>query len=85
MRSLNMYAPWVRHIYLVTNGQTPPHWLNTANPKLTIVRHSVSIFPVCLLKILFKNILPIGHYILEREFSTILCTEIDGRKFLKSG
>ncbi|MFG2496598.1 stealth conserved region 3 domain-containing protein [Streptomyces sp. NPDC048441] len=38
LRSLAMYAPWIRHIYLVTAGQTPS-WLNTAHPGVTLVDH----------------------------------------------
>ena len=33
-----MNAPWVRHIYIVTSGQVP-HWLNTDNPRVTVVPH----------------------------------------------
>ena len=28
LRSIEMYAPWANHIYIVTNGQVPD-WLNT--------------------------------------------------------
>ena len=28
LRSLDMYAPWIRHIYLVTDGQVPA-WLES--------------------------------------------------------
>ncbi|MFC5185606.1 stealth family protein [Actinomadura harenae] len=38
LRSLALYAPWVRHIYIVTDAQVPP-WLNTAHPKITVVDH----------------------------------------------
>ncbi len=38
LRSLAMYAPWVRHIWIVTDAQVPP-WLNTAHPKITVVDH----------------------------------------------
>lgn len=38
LRSLAMYAPWIRHIYLVTAGQTPP-WLNEDHPGLTVIDH----------------------------------------------
>ena len=38
LRSLEKYAPWVRRVYLVTNGQIP-HWLNMDHPKLTLVTH----------------------------------------------
>ena len=37
LRSLAMNAGWVRHVWLVTDGQVPP-WL-TEHPKLTVVRH----------------------------------------------
>lgn len=32
-------APWVNHIFLVTDNQIP-EWLNQLHPKLTIVRHA---------------------------------------------
>lgn len=38
LRSLEKYAPWINHIYIVTDNQTPD-WLNTNNPKITIVDH----------------------------------------------
>ncbi|KAG0729643.1 N-acetylglucosamine-1-phosphotransferase subunits alpha/beta [Chionoecetes opilio] len=38
LRSLEQYAPWVRRIFLVTNGQIP-HWLNLDHPRLTIITH----------------------------------------------
>ncbi|WP_030687435.1 stealth conserved region 3 domain-containing protein [Streptomyces sp. NRRL B-1347] len=38
LRSLAMYAPWVRHVYLVTAGQVPA-WLDGDHPGLTVVDH----------------------------------------------
>ncbi len=38
MRSVEKYAPWVRHVFIVTNGQIPA-WLNLESPRLTIVTH----------------------------------------------
>ncbi|WP_406107878.1 stealth conserved region 3 domain-containing protein [Micromonospora globbae] len=38
LRSLDMYAPWVRNIYVVTAGQTPT-WLDTDHPRITVVDH----------------------------------------------
>ncbi|GGV32504.1 stealth conserved region 3 domain-containing protein [Streptomyces spectabilis] len=38
LRSLAMYAPWVRHVYLVTAGQVPA-WLDEDHPGLTVVDH----------------------------------------------
>lgn len=37
-RGVEKYAPWVHRIYFVTYGHLP-EWLNTNNPKLTIVNH----------------------------------------------
>jgi len=38
LRSLAMYANWVRHIWIVTSGQVPD-WLNVDHPKITVVPH----------------------------------------------
>lgn len=37
-RGVEKYAPWVRKIHFITWGHLP-EWLNTAHPKLNIVRH----------------------------------------------
>lgn len=37
-RAVEKYAPWVRHVYLVTCGQIP-EWLNLKAPKLKLVDH----------------------------------------------
>jgi hypothetical protein len=39
LRSVAMYASWVRHVWLVTDGQVPA-WLDRANPRLTVVPHA---------------------------------------------
>jgi hypothetical protein len=38
-RSIEKFAPWVRNIFLVTNGQVP-RWLNLEHPKVKLVKHS---------------------------------------------
>ncbi|MFG2196345.1 stealth conserved region 3 domain-containing protein [Streptomyces sp. NPDC048639] len=38
LRSLAMYAPWVRNVFLVTDGQVPD-WLDPAVPGLRVVDH----------------------------------------------
>lgn len=40
LRSVERHAPWVRHIFIVTNGQIPS-WLNLDNPRVTVVTHEV--------------------------------------------
>lgn len=39
LRSLYKNAPWIRHIFIVTDRQIPS-WLNTDNPQITVVDHS---------------------------------------------
>lgn len=39
LRSIEMFAPFVRNVYLVTNGQKPD-WLNLDNPRVKLVSHS---------------------------------------------
>lgn len=43
LRSLQTYAPWVRHVYLVTAGQRP-HWLDENCSWITVISHE-EIFP----------------------------------------
>ena len=38
MRSVDKYMPWIRTIYVVTNGQVPS-WLDLKNPRVKIVTH----------------------------------------------
>lgn len=39
LRSIAMYAPWVRHIYVVTDDQVPS-WLDPSTPGITVVDHT---------------------------------------------
>lgn len=38
LRSLDLYAPWVRTVYLLTDDQTP-EWLDTDHPRVRVVSH----------------------------------------------
>ncbi|WP_231244435.1 stealth conserved region 3 domain-containing protein [Nocardioides sp. cx-173] len=38
LRSIHLFAPWVRRIHLVTAGQVPD-WLDTAHPAINLVDH----------------------------------------------
>ncbi|MBF4764144.1 stealth conserved region 3 domain-containing protein [Nocardioides islandensis] len=38
LRSVHLFAPWVRNIYVVTSGQVPP-WLDLDHPGVRVVRH----------------------------------------------
>lgn len=39
LRSLEMYAPWINHVFIVTDRQKP-EWLNIRYDKVTVVDHS---------------------------------------------
>lgn len=39
LRSLEMYASWINHVYIVTDMQVP-NWVNTEYEKVTVVDHS---------------------------------------------
>lgn len=43
IRAADTYAPWIRRIWIVTNGQVPS-WLNVSNPRVRVVTHA-EIFP----------------------------------------
>lgn len=36
LRSVERYAPWIRHIYIVTDGQVPA-WIDLTNPRVSII------------------------------------------------
>jgi hypothetical protein len=38
LRSLNMYAPWIRHVYIVTDGQVP-EFVDFSKEDITLVDH----------------------------------------------
>ena len=38
-RSIELYAPWVNKVFLITNGKYPD-WINEKNEKLVLVKHS---------------------------------------------
>ncbi|MCL2728500.1 MAG: stealth family protein [Actinomycetia bacterium] len=38
LRSLHMYAPWVRNVYIVTDDQVP-EWLDTSVPGVRVISH----------------------------------------------
>lgn len=39
LRSVEKFAPWINHIYIITGFNQVPRWLNTNHPKITIIPH----------------------------------------------
>lgn len=59
LRSVEKYAPWVNHIYIVTNNQRP-EWLNDS-PKVTVIDQNV---------ILPKKIQPVFNSVAIEQYIT---------------
>jgi len=38
LRMLEQHIPWVRHVFVITNGVIPT-WINTSSPKLKLIQH----------------------------------------------
>lgn len=47
LRSAEMYAPWLRKIFIVTDNQVP-EWLDITNPKIQIIDHTEILPPEAL-------------------------------------
>lgn len=47
LRSAELYAPWIRRIFIVTDRQVP-EWLDTSNPRVRIVDHTEILPAECL-------------------------------------
>lgn len=63
LRSLEMNAPWINHIYIVTDNQIP-EWMNCSNPKITIIDHT---------EIIPRNLLPVfNSTVIEQYIGLIL-------------
>lgn len=58
LRSVELYAPWIRKIFIVTDDQQP-EWLNTNHPKINIINHS---------EILVKEAIPCFNAIVIEHF-----------------
>ena len=38
LRSIEMFAPWLRHVWIITEGHSPS-WLYQSHPRVTVVNH----------------------------------------------
>ncbi len=47
LRSVEKYAPWINHIYIITDNQVPD-WLNTNHPQISIIDHKEILPPEAL-------------------------------------
>ncbi|MBR2442805.1 MAG: Stealth CR1 domain-containing protein [Rikenellaceae bacterium] len=90
LRSVEMYAPWINRIFIVTDSQCPS-WLNVDNPKVRVIDHSEIIptkaLPVfnstaiesCIYKIPELS----EHFILGND-DTLFCSPVAPNTFFKA-
>ncbi|MDN0046121.1 hypothetical protein QVN49_03750 [Megasphaera hexanoica] len=70
LRSLEMYAPWIHHVYIVTDRQVPK-WLNTSYSKVSVIDHSqimpcelIPVFEAAVIERYIINIPGLSEYFL---------------------
>jgi len=68
LRSVEKFAPWINHIFIVTDNQTPK-WLDTDNPKITIVdlaeimpQDAIPCFNSTVIELFIQNIDGLSEY-----------------------
>ncbi len=48
LRSLQSHATWINHIYILTCRPQIPDWLDTSNPRITVIHHDQVMDSACL-------------------------------------
>ncbi len=87
LRAVEMYAPWIRQIFIVTDNQVPS-WLDTTNPKVHIVDHreimpeeSLPCFNSVLLEHFLHQIPGLSEYFLYANDDTFINKEVSPSDF----
>ncbi len=70
LRSVEMYAPWINHIFIITDNQCPA-WLDTTHEKITLInqdsilpQEATPIFNSCAIELCIASIEELSeHYI----------------------
>ena len=82
LRSVELYAPWIRRIYIVTDNQTPD-WLDTSHPKIRMVSHSeimpadaLPCFNSNAIEYCVQNIAGLSEYYLLANDDTYFCRAV---------
>lgn len=91
LRSLEKYAPWINHVYIITDRQVPK-WLNTDYEKVTVVDHS-QIMPKecipCFNSNVIEYFLPyvpnLSEVFLYGNDDTFFCALVNKEDFVKDG
>lgn len=88
LRSVERYAPWINHIYIVTDEQTPA-WLNTQHPKITVVDNKDILPPSVLptfnsvaIELGIVNIKGLSEYFLYANDDMMFCRSVSPSDFI---
>ena len=90
-RAVEKFAPWVNRIHLLTWGHLP-HWLDTSNPKLNIVRHEEFIpneylptFNSCPIELNMHRIPGLSEQFVYFNDDMFLCRPVQPERFFRDG
>lgn len=90
LRSVEMYAPWVRRIYVVTDDQTPV-WLDTSNPRVRVVSHReimpreiLPVFNSCTIELFLPRIPDLAEHFLYANDDMFFSAPVDPGFFFDS-
>ena len=90
LRSVAKYAPWINHIYIVSDHQTPS-WLNTDHPKITMINHedilpkeNLPLFNSCAIETGVAKIIPLSEHFLLANDDTFLGAFVHPKDFFNS-
>ena len=87
LRSVEKYAGWINHIYIVTNNQCPK-WLNLKHPKITIINQedimpegSNPCFNSCAIEHCIVNIPELSEYFLYANDDNFIFDNVKAKFF----
>lgn len=88
LRSVEQHAPWINHIYIVTDSQRPA-WLNADHPKITIIDHSqilpksaLPTFNSVVIELGLVNIEGLSEYFIVANDDTLFARNVDPDDFV---
>ena len=92
LRSIEKFAPWINHIFIVTDNQTPK-WLDLNNPKISIIDHTEIMPPEALpcfnssvIEFFIPNIQNLAeHFIYANDDTLFMAKTESGYFFTKNG
>ena len=83
LRSVEMFAPWINKIFIVTDGQVP-EWLDTNHPKIKVVDHkkiipeeALPVFNSCAIETCIVNIPELSEYFLYANDDTFFSNPVE--------